>query len=121
MGLTVFAQQQAQTSAIAFDKVVHDFGNIELKAGAQSFTFEFTNSGKEPIIIQNVGTSCGCATPGWTKKPVLPGVRGYVKATFTPSAVTPFDKSLTVYINDSPTPITLRIKGTVVESSGGGK
>jgi hypothetical protein len=45
---------------------------------------------------------------------VPPGERGYVKATYTPSAAIPFNKSLTVYSNGAPSPTVLHISGKVV-------
>jgi hypothetical protein len=99
---------------IVFDKTAHNFGEIDQKGGPQTFSFEFTNQGTEPIIIQNVTASCGCTSPDWTKSPVAPGGRGFVKATFTPSGVMPFNKSLTVYSNGTPSPTVLHISGKVV-------
>ncbi len=111
-GLALNAQDGAVT--IRFDKDVHDFGNIDQKAGPQTYEFQFTNTGAQPIIIQNVSASCGCTTPGWSREPIAPGERGFVKATYNPSGVMPFDKSLTVYSNARPSPVVLRIKGRVV-------
>lgn len=105
---------QNAESAIVFDKTTHDFGTFEVKAGPQTYEFQFTNKGAAPIIINNVTASCGCTTPGWTKEPIPPGGRGFVKATYNPSGVMPFDKSLSVYSTGSSSPVTLRIKGRVV-------
>lgn len=99
---------------IVFDKTSHNFGEIDQKGGPQTFSFEFVNKGTESIIIQNVTTSCGCTSPDWTKTPVPPGGRGFVQATFTPSAVMPFNKSLTVYSTGTPSPTVLHISGKVV-------
>ncbi|MDR0692245.1 MAG: DUF1573 domain-containing protein [Prevotellaceae bacterium] len=99
---------------IVFDKTSHNFGEIDQKGGPQTFSFEFTNKGTEPVVIQNVTASCGCTSPDWTKTPVPPGGRGFVKATYTPSAVMPFNKSLTVYSNGTPSPQVLHISGKVV-------
>ena len=109
--------QQSADSTIAFDKTVHDFGDIEQKNGPQTYTFEFSNKGTKPIVIQNVTASCGCTTPGWTREPIAPGARGFVKATYTPSGSMPFDKTLTVYSDGSPAAVLLRIRGKVVDSS----
>jgi hypothetical protein len=111
---TCITAQNTNNNTLVFDNVVHDFGSIDQKGGPQTHSFEFTNKGTEPIIIQNVSASCGCTTPGWTKEPVPAGGRGYVKATYNPSGVMPFDKTLTVYSNGKPSPIVLRIKGKVV-------
>jgi hypothetical protein len=113
-GMTAQAQQTDTT--VVFDVTVHNFGDIVKNAGPQTYAFEFTNTGAEPVTIQNVSASCGCTTPGWTKEPVAPGEKGEVKATYNPSAVIPFDKTLTVYTSGVPAQIVLHIKGRVVEA-----
>ncbi|MDR2358754.1 MAG: DUF1573 domain-containing protein [Prevotellaceae bacterium] len=110
-GATVALQAQ---ETIRFDKSVHDFGNVPEEGGAVTYSFEFTNTGNIPLIIQDVAASCGCTTPGWSKEPVAPGGRGFVKATFTPSGAVSFDKSLTVTSTGTPNVVTLRIRGMVV-------
>ena len=114
--LGLAAQAQQADTTVKFAVTVHDFGEIAQNAGPQTYVFEFTNVGAEPVTIQNVSASCGCTTPGWTREPVAPGQKGEVKATFNPSALIPFDKPLTVYTNSTPAQIVLRIKGRVVEA-----
>ena len=62
-----------------FKKNVHDFGTIKEEIGAVSTQFEFTNTGKSPLIIQRVSASCGCTTPSYTKEPILPGESGKIQ------------------------------------------
>ena len=107
------AQAQSDTT-VKFTTLVHNFGDIVQNAGPQTYAFEFTNVGAEPVTIQNVSASCGCTTPGWTKEPVAPGQKGEVKATYNPSSLIPFDKTLTVYTSGVPAQIVLHIKGRVV-------
>ncbi|MDR0692080.1 MAG: DUF1573 domain-containing protein [Prevotellaceae bacterium] len=108
------AQAQQADTTVKFTTFIHDFGDIVQNAGPQTYAFEFTNVGAEPITIQNVSASCGCTTPGWTREPVAPGQKGEVQATYNPSAVIPFDKTLTVYTSGVPAQIVLHIKGRVV-------
>ena len=105
--------QQADTTVV-FNKLVHDFGAIVKSDGSQSYSFEFTNKGTTPVTIQKVVSSCGCTTSGWTKEPVAPGEKGYVKVTYNPSGVTTFNKSVTVTMaNGSPDVVVLHIRGNV--------
>lgn len=108
----IFSQQKTPT--ISFDEIVHDFGNILEKDGTVSFKFNFTNTGSQPLIVQNVIASCGCTTPSWTKQPVMPGERGFVSVAYDP-ANRPgnFDKSITVQSNASEPSVRLRITGKV--------
>jgi hypothetical protein len=112
--LGVTAQAQQADTTVLFTTTVHDFGDIVQNAGPQTYAFEFTNTGAEPVTIQNVSASCGCTTPGWTREPVAPGQKGEVKATYNPSSLIPFDKTLTVYTSGVPSQIVLHIKGRVV-------
>ena len=108
----VYAQQADTT--VVFNKLVHDFGTVVKDDGAQSYSFEFTNKGNNPVTIQKVVSSCGCTTSGWTKQPVSPGKKGYVKVTYTPSGVTTFNKSITVNIaGGNPEAFVLHIRGNV--------
>jgi hypothetical protein len=75
--------------------------------------FEFTNTSKKPIIIENVAPSCGCTTADYSKKAILPGKKGFVEASFNAAAAGPFMKTVTVTTSDSKTPKTLSFKGTV--------
>jgi hypothetical protein len=89
----------------------HDFGTIP-EGPAANFEFHFTNTGKEPIVIQKVQASCGCTTPSYSKDPVLPGKEGIIKASFnTNGRPNAFTKSVTVLSNAGTTVLT--IKGNV--------
>ena len=45
--------------------------------------YKFTNSGAQPIKIENVRTSCGCTTAALTKTDYAPGESGEIEAKFT--------------------------------------
>ena len=109
---TLKAQQKAPT--ISFEKEIHDFGTFLERDGNVSYQFTFTNTGSQPLVINKVRSSCGCTSPSWTKKPVMPAKKGFVKATFDPTnRPGPFNKSITIYSNAENSPIVLRIKGKV--------
>ena len=109
----VHAQQKDST--IVFNKTVHDFGEM-VQGVPQTYSFEFTNTGKEVLSIENVRASCGCTSSGWTKEPIRPGEKGYVSATYNAASTGMFNKSLTVMSNGTPNTIILRIKGNVKAS-----
>lgn len=117
--LSVFAQDDSfykEADVIRFDKKVHDFGDVMIAEGPVSCIFTFTNIGKEPIVIHNVISSCGCTTPDWTREPVRPGATGTIQATFSnDQGPYPFDKTLTVYVgvgrSSLDRPVVLRLRG----------
>jgi len=97
---------------ITFEKETHDFGTIPQGVPA-SYTFVFKNTGKEPLIITNAAAGCGCTTPEWTKEPIKPGQKGFVKATFNAASPGPFNKAVTVQSNGKKSSVVLTIKGDV--------
>ena len=103
----------AQKGVVKFAKESHDFGKIE-QGKPVTFTFEFTNTGTDPVVISNAQPSCGCTTPDWTKSAVLPGQKGYVKATYNAAAMGQFNKTVTVTSNGERPQIFLELRGEVV-------
>lgn len=89
-----------------------DVGNIP-QGKPKLIRFEFTNTSKKPIIIENVAPSCGCTVAKHSDKPIQPGKTGFVEANFNAAAAGPFMKTVTVTTSDSKTPKTLSFKGTV--------
>lgn len=105
---------QGANPRISFNKTFHDFNNIKEEDGKVSCQFDFTNTGNAPLIIQQVTSSCGCTIPEWTKTPVMPGSKGYVRATYDPNRRPgPFNKSISVISNTQPHINKLRITGIV--------
>lgn len=69
---------------IIFDKSTHDFGTIEERGGVVSHTFSYTNKSKEPFVIFNVFTTCGCTTPQFSTAPLLPSESAQLTIDFDP-------------------------------------
>ena len=103
------AQDNAQQEqAIEFLRKVHNFGKISVNEGAKHCTFEFSNTSNKPVVITNILSSCGCTTPVWPKKPIMPGEGGKVEVTYlNDQGPYPFDKTLTVYTSASTKPISM--------------
>ncbi|MCB8994382.1 MAG: DUF1573 domain-containing protein [Bacteroidales bacterium] len=107
-------QAQSKSAAISFNELSYNFADVDESGGLQVHKFEFTNTGGEALIIQNVSTSCGCTTPEWTKEPVKPGQKGYVSAAYNPlGRPGPFEKYITVQSNAEPAVVKLTITGKV--------
>ena len=88
-----------------------NFGTIPQGKPVYHF-FEVTNTGKEPLKIDNVQTSCGCTTPEWSREPIAPGATTMVKVGYNASGEGPFDKSITILYNQSQAK-HVKISGTV--------
>lgn len=107
-------QQQEKTSKaeITFEKTLHDFGTIPY-AGDGTCNFEFKNTGKEPLVLSNVPSSCGCTVPEWPKEPIEPGKTGIIKVKYNTRIPGNFTKTVTVFSNAPNSPVALQIKGVV--------
>lgn len=106
---------QVATTKMQVSSTEHDFGSFKEEAGRQTFDFIVTNTGTEPLVIQNVQASCGCTTPEWTKQPIPSGAKGKVTAIYDPKdRPGQFNKTLSVYTNTKPEVTVLVIKGEVI-------
>ncbi|MBP1638499.1 MAG: putative secreted protein [Bacteroidetes bacterium] len=106
--------QNANKPVLTFAEKSFDFGTVKEEAGKITHEFTFTNTGKAPLVIQQVTASCGCTTPAWTKEPVAPGAKGIITVTYSASGRPgSFQKSITVTNNSAENPIILIIKGQV--------
>ncbi len=97
---------------VEFDKLVHDYGEIE-QHGNGKCEFKFTNTGKEPLILSNVRSSCGCTVPEWPRQPILPGQSDVIKVKYDTKRIGMINKSVHVYSNAKVSPISLKIKGKI--------
>jgi hypothetical protein len=106
---------QFEKTFISFPVKEHNFGIIKETDGIVTIDFEFVNTGKVPLIIRHVQTTCGCTSPEWTKDPIIPGQQGRIKVSYNPNGRPgPFLKPITVTSNADPGIDTLIIKGSVV-------
>lgn len=104
----------AQESVAKFKETKYDFGKVELNKPATK-TFTFTNTSNKPLIIETATASCGCTTPAYPKKPILPGKTAEISATYNAANVGHFDKSVTVKFAGIDQPTILIITGDVVK------
>ena len=117
-----FAQEKKQLTDVA-----NESNGAELKFKEEEFTFgtikqgdvvnhdfEFTNTGKEPLIISNAAGSCGCTVPIWPKDPIAPGAKANIKVTFNSAGKMGMqDKTVTLTSNAKQSSMVLHLKGTV--------
>jgi hypothetical protein len=115
MILCIAVRSQVAVTTMQMADTQHDFGTFKEEAGRQTYDFVVTNTGTQPLVIQNVVASCGCTTPEWTKQPIPAGAKGKVTAIYDPKdRPGPFNKTLSVYTNTKPEVVVLVIKGEVI-------
>ena len=77
----------------------------------QKVLFMIYNVGKQPLIINDVTTSCGCISADYSKQPVRPGDSISLQVIYKADHPEHFDKTITVYCNTSPSLVHLKIMG----------
>lgn len=81
----------------------------------QKAAFTIENTGQQPLVIQNIITSCGCITVNYSQEPARPGGKVTLEISYKADHPEYINKTLTVYLNAESSPITLRVKGNAVE------
>ncbi|MEY2829256.1 MAG: hypothetical protein RIQ33_1114 [Bacteroidota bacterium] len=79
-----------------------------------SYTFEFINVGNKNLLINNVETECSCTISEFTKTPILPNGKGFIKISYKSAGNGgAFNKSITIRSNATEPFKVLHIKGLV--------
>ncbi len=119
IGNNVSAQIE-KGAKIEFSKESHDYGSIKYD-GDPYCTFEFKNTGNEPLIISNAKGSCGCTVPEWSKEPIAPGATGSIRVKYDTKRPGPINKSVTIDSNaiNAPSKV-IKIVGEVGPAPEGG-
>lgn len=111
------AMEKKSGAVMTPDEAKFEFGNVK-QGEIVEHVFSFRNTGTEPLVISNVGVSCGCTTPEYTKDPVLPGKAGKITARFnTAGKMGQQNKTLTVNSNNGGGDVYLTLSGTITEGA----
>jgi hypothetical protein len=78
----IASAQNNITTSVKFDHLVHDFGDVHQGDSAVHF-FKFTNTGKQPLLISEIKSTCSCTATDWPKKAVAPGASGKIRVSFS--------------------------------------
>jgi len=104
-------------TTVEFEEIKHDFGTIT-QDSENTKIFNFTNTGTEPLIIENAKGSCGCTVPEYPKEPIPPGEQGEIKVVYKPGKQkNAQSKNVTITANTLPEKSILTITANVLESA----
>lgn len=107
-------QQIPPRPQLVFDAPRYEFGKI-IAGTVVQHSFFFRNTGTRPLVIANVGVSCGCTTSNWPHTPVLPGKAAVVRVNFNSTGKSGMQyKLLTIESNAPGGPAVLALVGKVV-------
>lgn len=98
---------------ISFDKVEHDFGTI-MDGTPVETVFTYTNTGKSPLVVSNIKSSCGCTVPeDWNKEPLAPGASAHFTVKFNGKGANQVSKTVTLTTNTEAGTENVRIKAFI--------
>jgi len=111
---TLVSSSETNPIALAWDKTVHDFGEIPQGIPVEA-EFTLTNQSKEVLLIKEVKTTCGCTVAGYSQEPILPGESTIIKATYNAKKEGQINKTIKVFTNLTDDFIPLQLKGEVIK------
>jgi len=88
-----------------------DFGRIP-QGKPVTHVFIVSNTGKEPLMLENVQASCGCTTPEWSKEAIAAGGNSEIRVGYNSASEGSFEKTITIFYNKGQIK-TFTIKGLV--------
>jgi len=96
------AERDAQAivfPSVTFDKTTHDFGEI-MNGTPVETVFTYTNSGKSPLVVTDIKSTCGCTVPqGWSREPLAPGASSQFTVKFNGKGANKVSKTITLTTN----------------------
>lgn len=112
LAMPVLAVAQAK---LAIQGPVWDFGEVE-QGVSVDHTFHLMNQGSEPLLVDQVKTTCGCTAAVTSATEIPPGQAATVAVTLdTTKLAGRTTKTLTVYTNDPNVPAAgLTLTGSVL-------
>lgn len=116
LSTAVFSQKGPKIEFKDKDNTI-DYGIVNKEDDSGVRTFEFTNTGDEPLIIINVQSTCGCTVPSKPTEPILPGKTGKIDVKYN-MHTGPIRKTITVEsnaVNVEEGRVAIKIKGEVIE------
>lgn len=109
---TQLSFNRAKTN-ISFAEMNHNFGTIQ-QDSKNTKVFKFTNTGDEPLLIEDAKGSCGCTVPVYPKEPIKPGETGEIEVAYSPGKQQGNqNKTITITANTNPITTTLNISANV--------
>ncbi len=113
----VYTEEQIKNSpTFSIDKAEHSFGKIE-KNKNKSYSFIVSNTGKDPLKIENVQAGCKCVTYKVDKVEIPAGESATLELTYFPRSLGDVKEKVTIFTNDRKNNLhTITLNATVVES-----
>ncbi|HKC67901.1 MAG TPA: DUF1573 domain-containing protein, partial [Bacteroidia bacterium] len=79
--LVGISYQLTAQSQLKFTDTKKNFGFIK-KGEEVKLSYQFTNTGNEPLIIDEAKAQCSCTTVDWPRQPIAPNGTGTIEVIF---------------------------------------
>lgn len=109
-GEEVLEERFALQTEVSVNNNVISLGTFYWKE-EQTVSFTLKNTGKNPLVIEDVTTSCGCTSVEYSKEPVRAGKDVSLYITYKADYPEHFNKMITVYCNAVDSPLRLTVWG----------
>jgi hypothetical protein len=111
--LSLQKNADAPKTKVAFDKMVHDFGEIK-QGEVVSTTFTIKNVGENDLYVLEAHGSCGCTVPEVTKEAIEPGESAPIHVKFDSNGKSgEVTKSVMITCNTAKIVETINIKASI--------
>ena len=98
---------------ISFEEAEHDFGTIKNGTPVET-KFKYTNTGKAPLVVSNIKSTCGCTVPqDWSKEPLAPGESAEFTVKFNGKGKNQISKTITLTTNTEKGSEMVKIKAFI--------
>lgn len=79
--------------------------------------FVVENTGDQPLVLSDVSGSCSCTVADWSKEPIPPGEKGFVKADVKTESFSegPVTRSVTIVSNTTPPNTKVVVEATIIK------
>ena len=106
------------TTVMSFEETTFDFGVVN-DGEKVSHTYNFTNTGNEPLILSDAKGSCGCTVPKWPREPIAPGASSQITVEFdSKNKAGKRNQKVTVTSNTNPPQTFIYLTGEVAKAAG---
>lgn len=90
-----------------------DFGAVRLDPTVHRKNLLVKNVGDEPLVINQVSSTCHCVETEWSVKPIEAGASDSIKIEFSPDVSGVVSKKLIIYSNAQNRRTSFRVKAMV--------
>lgn len=98
---------------ISFEERVVEFGEVR-EGDVVVQEYRFTNTGRQPLVISDASSTCGCTVPSFPRQPIPPGETGVITVRFDTEGRTGRQgKPIVITANTYPATTDLYLNGTV--------